>query len=409
MHILTISSESSRQARALMASGDYSELLSRASHTRGVRVLLYCAMLLAFAAGGVPPLPTSASPDVSPGKFILLVDQVYRTRPFSQFPERLFMVGGHHAQLFTSLGVFGLPDLSPDGKQLAVGAQDGVYVLPPSGGRPHRIIRSPTRCDPGEMAVGPTSWSPTGDGVAYGVFLNTDAIPPCAQSETGVWVDTPATNGPRRLTTGDLASGSFSWSPDGKEGIVSADLGSQPVVAAVDIGTGNGHVLIQSAYQGSANPVTGRLTYETEPAKAGGVSTVWVADSSGGNRTSVASTHSWVDWLSWSPDGRLVAYQTYSRGTKKHPHLTTKLWIVDPTNAEPRLLVSSKGKLDGPVWSPTSTAIAYLGGPQKDGYRSTLHVISVRGTDAHVVFQAASPQSGLGAHDVIDGFEWLAL
>ncbi|MGA7906705.1 MAG: hypothetical protein WCA16_04785, partial [Candidatus Sulfotelmatobacter sp.] len=135
---------------------------------------------------------------------------------------RLPVEGGSSTDIASAPGGGGNPRISPDGKLIAYGIQEGSpvpegkFAVSPAGGGPRLYTFS------SPSGAGPPHWSPDGKGLQ---FLLT------RKGATNVWEQPLAGGEPHQVT--DFTSGNifgFSWSRDGKQLLVAKGSQTRDVV-----------------------------------------------------------------------------------------------------------------------------------------------------------------------------------
>lgn len=238
------------------------------------------------------------------------------------------------------------PTLSPDGKQIAFIALNDLWLLP-VGGTPKRLVSDPYhKCDP--------AWSPDGKTLAYSSDRN---------GTLDIYLRDLATGRERQLTNlPDQGVVSAAWSQDGA---LIAFLDQEGALHTVEVATG----AVRKVYNGlwepgrpSFGPGAKTIAYAAfKPYSARyreGLSEVLTVDLASGKGvyTPVAPHRSLgvrgLDGPVWSPDGTMMAYV-----------FASTLWIVpvDEKGAftgPPRQI--STEVTDAPSWSGNSRSLLYL-------------------------------------------------
>jgi Tol biopolymer transport system component len=212
------------------------------------------------------------------------------------------------------------PAFSPDGKKIVFRrvAKGELFVIGVDG----KGLRQLT--DDAAGAEYEPAWSPNGSRIAYTRFG-------CAPGDEGgscVWSIPAAGGTPTLLTGGDLPPGCPdrlagyyvrrhsshpSWSPDGRQ------------------------IAFTSIYDVCTNQ--------------GGGSDVWVMNADGtGERNLIGDSYTIDQAPTFSPDGRLIAFQS-DRGT------TTDIWTISPAGGAPTQLNADAPKEEDPDWGPLGTCV----------------------------------------------------
>jgi Tol biopolymer transport system component len=205
------------------------------------------------------------------------------------------------------------PALSPDGKQIAFGALNDLWLMP-IGGAPRKLVSG------GAYKVDP-AWSPDGKRIAY------------ASDRGGtldIWIHDLKTGENRQLTNlPKQGLVSPAWSPDGA---TIACLDQEGALQSIDIATG-----------------TVRRVYEPlwEPGRP-----------------------------SFGPGGQTIVYAAFKPFSARYREGLSEVLTVDVATGKGSYRPVAPGKsigvrgLDGPVWSPDGSMMAYV-------FASTLWVVPV--------------------------------
>ncbi|MBN2005531.1 MAG: PD40 domain-containing protein [Anaerolineae bacterium] len=96
-------------------------------------------------------------------------------------------------------------------------------------------------------------------------------------------------------------------------------------------------------------------------------------------------TYSSVRQVTFSPDGKLIAWIVEGQGQEK----TTEVWLTDHKGEQGRLLVSEADRVGKVVWHPDGTQIAYSLTPE--GRPSDIRLLSITGKEATSLLPASEP------------------
>jgi Tol biopolymer transport system component len=219
------------------------------------------------------------------------------------------------------------PAFSPDGRRLAHGEAGGTAdagyhdaALVISDLDAEGSASESLRIDVDGTFLTPcATWSADGRRVAFGVPLTSPVNPDRSAAGSEVWVATVADRHVDVLS--DLLATDLEWSPDG----------SQLAIAS-----------------GQTDLVPGQSLRD-------GSIRLYDADS-GDIRTLIGP--SGVSSLTWSPDGRRIAYQ---RGRSDGAVRDQEIWVAQVDGSEEFLIANGFGSIRGigPVWSPTGDRIVY--------------------------------------------------
>jgi TolB protein len=199
--------------------------------------------------------------------------------------------------------------LSPDGQRLAISdhsQEDGrslIYVLPASGGTPHRVTPK-----------GPSYW--------------------------------------------------HGWSPDGKTLAYCAERGGEYDVYTIPVEGGEETRLTTAPGldDGPDYAPDGRIWFNSERT---GAMRIWRMDPDGRNQVQMTRDEEYADWFPHpSPDGKRVVFLSYDRSVAGHPpNKDVVLRLVPLEGGEPRVvarLFGGQGTINVPSWSPDGTRFAFV-------------------------------------------------
>jgi len=226
-------------------------------------------------------------------------------------PETPALLSIWPTQLTVSPRLDAFPALSPDGRAAAYATDRSggfeIAVKPLLGGAAEVVLTSD-----GQQNVQP-AWSPDGDYIAYH-----------SMRRGGIWI-VPALGGVARQVS-DFGSDP-AWSPDGRRLAFQSDPLAD--IAPTAYGANVPSTIWTVARDGSDRR---RLTSSADPA--------------GGHAAPA-----------WSPDGRRIAFATYSAAPQR-------LWSVPTEGGPASLLDEAHGAIFDPVFAPDGRCIYYAtGGP----------------------------------------------
>ncbi len=256
---------------------------------------------------------------------------------------------------------------SPDGSHVAVASSDAgvgqVVILPTVGGAPRQLTHV------SGIAV-PNGWNPDGDRISY--------VASAAGAGGGTYrsfVTWLSHGGDAPLIPRETRPHGGGWSPDGS----------------------------RIAY----------LVWE------GGQSTIWIADSAGGNpRQLTGDGFEGLNILNmstaWSPDGRRLVYESRRTGT-------SDIWVVPVDSGAPRQLTRDIRNDTDPRWSPDGKWIAFAsdrgkqtdiwlvpaaGGPERRVTDdASVEALMQWRSDSTLAFLTGTGQSGIWAMSLADSSE----
>jgi WD40 repeat protein len=261
--------------------------------------------------------------------------------------------------------------------------QQGLWVMQRDGSGLHRLLTPPPSAAGNFLAIGPLAWSADSKTLAYSVQPLGSGVSCPDPAAGGVWLTSVMQPQPRRLANAaqlgllqPLPSGQpgcplsisrLSWSPDGKRLAVSAyrlksgatqpgDL--EPVILAVNVGSGTARPLVVGGANGAFAPRSGRVAYTTLVYPT--VTTIWVADPDGQHRRKVLTVQESIFDLVWAPDGRFLAFLDGPTGPSQGPSLRVAgldgvgcTLLATEQLQQPPLLHG--GSLSGLAWLSTGT------------------------------------------------------
>ncbi len=231
---------------------------------------------------------------------------------------------------------------SPDGGRIAfLRTREGcthLWVMPSDGGEAHKLDTL------GEGLIGAPVWSPRGDQIAF-TFRPTHpdwtrkarqarverglSEPPRVHTRRNyraegvgfidlfqhIWVCDTRTGQAKALTSGDFDAGHVSWSPDGQWLAFLANRCNNP---------------------------------DVEPYRAN----LWLVPAAGGDAVEVALPLGYKRNLSWSPDGRHIAFVGYETTEDSWGPPLDRVWVI-PVNAPgagvARCLTAGLDRFAGPA------------------------------------------------------------
>ncbi len=244
--------------------------------------------------------------------------------------------------------------VSPDGTHvayvvstpsLATNAQDAQVFLVSTKGGSSRRVGSDVRVFAPALPAARLRWLPDGTHVSF--LALTDGRPQVFAA--------PLDGGPSRaVTAAPQGVATYEWAPDGKQlAFLSRDAAERTTVVRA----------------GTPEPAT-RL---------------WV-QAVGGSARSVTPNGQYVDGLSWSPDGREIAYSASSTTGFLAPYYT-RIHAVAPDGTGQRVIVDRRGMNTQPQFSPDGVSIAFVSTEEQVGIIAPrgLAVVEARSTAKPVI------------------------
>jgi len=267
------------------------------------------------------------------------------------------------------------PVFSPDGRQVAYvtpkGAEWELVVAQADLSQPRTVATS------GEITA--PLWSPDGAWLAY------------ATNAWGAGPDVaivPAAGGEvRRLTTSPALEIPVAWAPGGRVAYLQTAEGGTIRASVVSIAGGEGTPLLSDSRPHFAawSPDGSRVAINFI---VGGGSTIWIADSTGGNLRQL--TTEGLEELgfgvqAWSPDGSELAYLSRHTGT-------ADIWVMPLDGGPARQLTKDLRDDTDPVWSPDGRWVAFV---STRGQQTDIWVVASTGGEAIRVTDDATEEAGV--------------
>jgi Tol biopolymer transport system component len=257
--------------------------------------------------------------------------------------------GGHKRQV--AVLVQGGPAWSPDGREVAYAAQGAIRATAIRSGRERTIARTG-----GEFSVGP-SWSSNGRRLAFTVH---GAFAAMAR------LVVIGRDGRKRHTI-DTRAASYQipqWSPDGRTIAYLRDSGGEPALWVARADGRDRHVVRRGVFgypdSVSWSPDGARIAFVGIAGPRQTTAALVVARSNGTQSRAVAGVAGEPDRASvgnvrWSPAGSRIAFLRWGQDAA----IDDALCVVDPGSGRERVLARA-GSIDDVTWSPDGRWLAYL-------------------------------------------------
>lgn len=273
------------------------------------------------------------------------------------------------------------PAWSPDGKWIAYssnrGGNENLWMVPADGGEPRQLTRR-TKGDAWAVA-----WSSDSRFITF--MANWDS----EGARGHVWIaPIDGSAEPRQLTDGEGRESQPAWSPDGRWIAFTSDRSGQfdlwmmPAEGGPAIRLTNDDAIEDFPTWSRDSRL---IAYDTGKI----VSSLWKVPVTGGPPTplNVNSRGSWLTQTaepSYSPDGRYIAFQSYSNRNRD-------IWLA-PLDGSPAFQLTKHIADDKePSWSPDGKSLVFAS--SRDGaVRSDIWVSSADGSEARRITQLGTAQ-----------------
>lgn len=213
----------------------------------------------------------------------------------------------------------------------------------------------------------------------------------------------------QQITRDIVVDGFSSWSRDGKQIMMQAQIGGISRIVRYTIGPDNkpaGSAYLTADIEADSvlpawSPDNSRIAFQTK--RDGGDYQVYVMDSNGNGKQRLSDGKGYAGQPAWSPDGMNIIYVS---GEKADPGTAKELFIVPASGGAPRQITSLGKDLSRPAWSPDGRNIVYV---QNQGERNrTIFVANVDGSSPRVLVDVGtnsppllSPVDGKAVYSVV--------
>ena len=270
--------------------------------------------------------------------------------------------GDNLRRLTNNRHVDSLPSWSPDGKRIAfISDRDGhvnahdfpnyeIYVMDADGGNQLNLTN-----DPHDDRS--PSWSPDGKRIVFSSTRDNDR-----DHNIEIYVMDADGENQERLTNNLTEDQYPSWSPDGKRIAFSArrdghfenELGITYEIYVMDTDGGNEQRLTENRkndWNLSWSPDGKRIAFMSD--RKGDVVNwdIYVIDADGGNEQRLTENRVYDSSPSWSPDGKRIAFFSLRDGN-------TEIYVMDADGGNPQNLTNNPHSDASPAWfnSPLSVS-----------------------------------------------------
>jgi dipeptidyl aminopeptidase/acylaminoacyl peptidase len=228
-------------------------------------------------------------------------------------------------------------EISPDGQSIACAVSKPsltenqhdtrIYVVPRGGGAAVEL-RTGVRVFNSPMPVPRLRWKPDGSAIS---FLG------ASDGRPQVFAIAPTGGDARALTSAPEGVSGYEWSPDGAS---LAYVARDPMPADEEARRRDRSFVIE----------VGRPDRATR---------LWIRPLAGGEPRALTEPSHYVAAVSWSPDGRRIAYAGSTRSGFMGPYFS-RLYVVDAGGGTPRAVVDRPGMNTQPQWSPDGRHLAFI-------------------------------------------------
>ncbi|MCU0304877.1 MAG: S41 family peptidase [Thermoanaerobaculales bacterium] len=247
------------------------------------------------------------------------------------------------------------PRAAANGSVIAYEAEDGLWVVSPTGGEPRRLaISVPSdqlvnQVDRRVDRKGATDLAIHPDGKLAAFIVHGDLFVTAVVSKDDLEIAEPPTV---QATSTPEREQEPRWTPDGKSLLVTAARGGN--LDLVSVARADAGVDWTDAFAFTLSDLVAGPENERDPrfspdgkrlAFVRGRGTLVVADADGANQRTLLD-HFYPPTYSWSPDGRWIAYAVEDQ------HANSEIFIVSADGGEPYNVSRHPDFDEAPVWTP---------------------------------------------------------
>jgi len=234
----------------------------------------------------------------------------------------------------------GLPDWSPDGRQIAfytylTRRKWAIQVMDADGSNQRRLTDNGI-CD------GAPHWSPDGTRIAF----TSDAA--CNAEHGEIYVMDADGSNPRNLTNNDADDLLASWSPDGTQLVFSSDRDGNYEIYVMDADDSNPRRLTDNdddEYAPAWSPDGASIAFYSD---RDGNEEIYVMEADGSNPQRLTNNPA-ADWFPrWSPDGTQMTFSSWRDGN-------LEIYVMNADGSNPRRLTDNPAEDFNSVWQPLPT------------------------------------------------------
>ena len=229
------------------------------------------------------------------------------------------------------------PAWSPDCSQIVYSENGALWTMGNDGTNRQRLVSS------ADAYLSSAAWSPDGTRIAY-----VRGYQGSSRWVAHIWTVGADGTDPVQLTAGTDRDASPRWSPDGETIVFDRSAGGERHIMRMSP-AGAGLEAVTTGDRRSFDPAFS--PDGTQLAYAAG-SILMVAAADGTNPRRAIAPVAWPGGLSWSPDGRRIAFIRYRDGVNM---LTT----ADTTGLNEEIVFRSADHVLAPRWSPDGQLIAF--------------------------------------------------